>query len=52
MVEAKVFSTFIRNYPVLKSERLSANSKLNLYKALIRTEMTYTWPAWELEAHT
>jgi transposase len=36
--------------PLLKSERLSAKSKLTLYKALIRYKMTYACPAWEFVA--
>jgi hypothetical protein len=49
MIEAKAFRTFIRIYSLLKSERLSANIKLTLHKALIRSIMTYTCPAWEFE---
>jgi hypothetical protein len=52
MIEAKVFRTFIRIYSLLKSERLSANIKLTLLKALIRSVMAYACPAWELAAHT
>jgi hypothetical protein len=37
-------------YSLFKSERLSANIKLYLHKALIRSVVTYTYPAWELEA--
>jgi hypothetical protein len=40
MTEAKAFRTFIRIYSLLKSERLSANIKLTLHKALIRSVMT------------
>jgi hypothetical protein len=35
MIEAKTFRTFIIIYSVFKSERLSANIKLTLHKALI-----------------
>jgi hypothetical protein len=42
--EAKVFRIFIRIYSVLKSERLRANIKLTLHKALIRSVMTYACP--------
>jgi hypothetical protein len=35
---------------VIKSERLSANIKLTLHKALIRSVMTYAYPAWEFAA--
>jgi hypothetical protein len=57
MIEAKAFRTFIRIYSLLKSERLSANIKLSLHKALIkldeiRSVMTYACPAWELAADT
>jgi hypothetical protein len=47
MIEAKAFRTFIRIYFLFKSERLSANIKLTLHKALIRSVMTYISPAWE-----
>jgi hypothetical protein len=50
MIEAKVFRTFIRIYSLLKSERLSANIKLTLLKALIRSVMTCAFPVWELTA--
>jgi hypothetical protein len=46
-VEAKAFRTFMNTYSLFKSERLSANIKLTLYKALIRSIMTYACPAWE-----
>jgi hypothetical protein len=52
MVEAKAIRTFIRVYSLLKSERLSANIKLTIHKALIRSVMTYSFPAWEFAAHT
>jgi hypothetical protein len=44
MIEAKAFRTFIRIYSLIKSERLSANIKLTLHKALIRSVMTYACP--------
>jgi hypothetical protein len=44
-IEAKAFRTFIRVYSLFKSERLSANIKLTLHKALIRSVMTYASPA-------
>jgi hypothetical protein len=37
---AKAFRTFIRIYSLLKSEHLTANIKLILHKALIRSVMT------------
>jgi hypothetical protein len=46
MIEAKAFRTFIRVYSLFKSERLSANIKLTLHKALIRSVITYCCPAW------
>jgi hypothetical protein len=52
MIEAKSFRTFTRTYSLLKSERLSANIKLALHKALIRSVITYARPAWELAADT
>jgi hypothetical protein len=50
MIEAKAFRTFIRVYSLFKSERLSANIKLTLHKALIRSVRTYASPAWEFAA--
>jgi hypothetical protein len=47
MIKVKAFRTFIKIYSLLKSERLSANIKLTLHKALIRSVMTYACPAWE-----
>jgi hypothetical protein len=49
-IEAKAFRTFIRLYSLFKSERLNANIKLTLLKALIRSVMTYACPAWEFAA--
>jgi hypothetical protein len=51
-VEAKAFRTFIRIYPLFKSERLSTNIKLTLHKAFIRSAATYACPAWEFAAET
>jgi hypothetical protein len=50
MIEAKALITFIRIYSLFKSERLSADIKLTLHKALIRSVMTYACPAWEFAA--
>jgi hypothetical protein len=44
MTETKAFRAFIRTYSLFKSEDLSANIKLTLYKALIRSIMTYASP--------
>jgi hypothetical protein len=46
----KALRTFIRLYPLLKSERLNTKSELILYKALVRSKMTYACPAWESAA--
>jgi hypothetical protein len=40
MTEAKDFKTFIRIYTLFKTERLSADAKLTLPKALIRSIVT------------
>jgi hypothetical protein len=45
MIEAKDFRTFIRMYSLFKSEHLSGSIKLTPHKALIRSVMSYTWPA-------
>jgi hypothetical protein len=52
MIEAKAVRTFIRVYSLFKSERLSANIKFTLLKALIRSIMTNASPAWESAADT
>jgi hypothetical protein len=52
MIEAKAFRTFITVYSLFKSERLSANIKLTLHKALIISLMTYACPACEIAAPT
>jgi hypothetical protein len=41
MIDAKAFRTFIRIYSIFRSDRLSANIKLTLHKALLRSVMTY-----------
>jgi hypothetical protein len=41
MVEAKGFRTFIKVNPLFRSEQVSANIKLTLHKALIRSIITY-----------
>jgi hypothetical protein len=43
-IATKALRTFIRIYSLLKSERLSAKTKLTLYKVLIRSKMTYACP--------
>jgi hypothetical protein len=52
MNEAKAFRTFIIIYSIFKSERLSADLKLTLHKALIRSVMTYACPAWKFAAES
>jgi hypothetical protein len=47
---AKALRTYLRTYSLFKSERLSTNIKLTLYKALIRSVMTYACPTWEYAA--
>jgi hypothetical protein len=51
-VETKPFRIFIRLYSLLKSDRLSTNSKLTIHKALIRSVMTCVCPAWEFAEDT
>jgi hypothetical protein len=50
---AKDLCTYLRAYSLFKSEHLSTNIKLTLYKALIRSVMSYVYPTWEYaaEAH-
>jgi hypothetical protein len=43
---------YLRTYSLFKSERLSTNIKLALYKDLIRSVMTYACPTWEYAADT
>jgi hypothetical protein len=52
MIQAKAFRTFIRIYSLFRSECLSANIKLTLHEALIRSVLTYACPAWEFVADT
>jgi hypothetical protein len=52
MIEDKAFRTYIRIYPLFKSERLSPNIKLILHKAPMRSVMTYACPARELAENT
>jgi hypothetical protein len=51
MIEATSFRTFIKIYSLFKSERLSTNINLTLYKALASVIMTYACPAWEFAAY-
>jgi hypothetical protein len=52
MIEAKAFRAFIRIYFPSRIRCLSANTKLTLHEALIRSVMTYVCSAWELAANT
>jgi hypothetical protein len=52
VTDGKAFRTFIRLYSLFKNDRLSANIKLTLHKALISSVMTYVCPAWEFAADT
>jgi hypothetical protein len=47
---AKAFSTYVRTYSLFKSGSLSTNIKLMLYKALIRSAITYACPTREYAA--
>jgi hypothetical protein len=49
---AKALHTYLRTYSLFKSERLSTNIKLTLYKALIRLVMTHACPTREYAADT
>jgi hypothetical protein len=42
--------TYVRTYSLLRSKCLITNIKLALYKALIRSVMTYAYPTWEYVA--
>jgi hypothetical protein len=52
ITEAKAIRTFIRITSLFKNARLSANIKLTLHKALIRSVMTCACPIWEFAADT
>jgi hypothetical protein len=47
-IEAKAFRRFVSLHSLFKRERLSANIKQTLHKALIKSLMTYVCPAWEI----
>jgi hypothetical protein len=49
---AKALGTYIRTYSIFKSKHLSAHIKLIMYRALIRSIMTYACPTWEFAADT
>jgi hypothetical protein len=48
----KALPTFFQIYALLKSEKLSFKTKMTLYKALIRSKITYACPTWESAADT
>jgi hypothetical protein len=50
VIEVKAFRTFIIIYPLFKSEQLNTNIILTLFKALIRSIMTYACLDWEFSA--
>jgi hypothetical protein len=47
MIAAKALRIFISIYHLLKNECLSVGTKLTLYKALVKSILTYACPAWE-----
>jgi hypothetical protein len=50
--EAKALGTYIRTYSIFKSKHLRAHIKLIVYRALIKSIMTYACPTWEFAADT
>jgi hypothetical protein len=53
LIVTKALRTYIRIYPLLKSEQLSAKSKVTLYKALLGSKMTYAFNACKIRVlHT
>jgi len=52
LIVTKALRTFIQMYSLLKSEKLNIKTKMTLYKALIRSKMTYACPGWEPAADT
>jgi hypothetical protein len=49
---AKVLGTYIRTHSIFKCKHLSANIKLIVYRALIKSIMTYACPTWEFAEDT
>jgi hypothetical protein len=47
---AKALGTYMRTYSMFKSKHLSTNIKLIVFRALIRSIMTYACLTWELAA--
>jgi hypothetical protein len=52
LIVTKTLRTFVQIYSLKKSEKLSIKTKMTLYKALIRSKMTYACPVWEAAAVT
>jgi hypothetical protein len=50
--DAKALGTYIRTYSIYKSKHLNPNIKLIVYRALIRSTMTYACPTWQFAADT
>jgi hypothetical protein len=46
----KALQTLGQIYPLLKTEKLVTKTKLTLYKALIRSKLSYACPTWESAA--
>jgi hypothetical protein len=51
-IEAEALRTFIRLYPLFRSEQPNANIKVTLHKAVFRSALTYACLAWELATET
>jgi hypothetical protein len=51
-IAAKALGTYIRTYSIFKSKHLSAHINLIVYRALIRSIMTYACPTWEFASDT
>jgi hypothetical protein len=51
-IAAKALGTYIRAYSIFKSKHLNANIKLIMYRALMRSIMTYAFPTWKFAADT
>jgi hypothetical protein len=49
LIVTKALRTFVQIYSLTKSGKLSTKSKMTVYKALIRSRMTYACPTWESE---
>jgi hypothetical protein len=49
---AKALGTYVRTYSIFKSKHLSVYINLIVYRALIRSIMTYACPTWEFAADT